>query len=418
MSDALDVYLDGVLTGTLVRGLDGLVSFDYVNHARRTPLSLSMPIGQEHHGPAVVMPWLDDLLPDNDDVRARWAAQVGERRVTPFNLLRHFGADCAGAVQIMPSGIPPEAAGTLTPISEVDIAHHIRVLRGDAAAWDFAERGGRWSLGGQQGKFALTRGPGDGWSLPGGRSASTHIIKVGIEGVANSDVAEFVTMRIAASLGLPTAPVEYVPFDGELAVVATRFDRRAASDGDTQRLHQEDLCQALGLWRTMKYQSDGGPSAGDVVGLLRKSLDRRDRHRGVNDFVRVQVFNWLVAGTDAHAKNYALLHIGARTTLAPFYDLVSTAFLWPARELHFSGRLAMKFGGEYRFRKVDGGRYTQAAAALGVDEELLVGTARTYRDRVPDAVATALSDLPGVRPATRAHMLHAIVERLGYARVP
>lgn len=155
MTDALDVYLDGVPTGRLERGIGDQVRFDYTNDSGRTPLSASMPLGQEHHEPAVVMPWLDNLLPDNDDVRARWAAQVGERRVTPFNLLRHFGADCAGAVQILSPGVSPEAAGVLTPIGDADIAHHIRTLRGDAAAWDFAERGGRWSLGGQQGKFAL-----------------------------------------------------------------------------------------------------------------------------------------------------------------------------------------------------------------------------------------------------------------------
>ena len=241
MTEVLDVYLDGVPTGRLERGPDDQVTFDYTDGSRRTPLSASMPLSQGHHGPAVVMPWLDNLLPDNDDVRARWAAQVGERRVTPFNLLRHFGADCAGAVQILPPGTSPESAGVLTPISEGDIARHIRTLRGDAAAWDFAERGGRWSLGGQQGKFAVTRGPDGGWSLPGGRAASTHIIKVGIEGIAGSDMAEFVTMRVASQLDLPVAPVAYLPFDGEPALVATRFDRRASSDGLVQRLHQEDL---------------------------------------------------------------------------------------------------------------------------------------------------------------------------------
>lgn len=147
MTETLDVYLDHDLTGRLTRSRDGQVSFDYFGHPTDTPLSVSMPRSRERHDPDVVMPWLDNLLPDNDDVRARWAAQFGERRATAFNLLRHVGADCAGAVQILPDGEAPGTTGTLTPITDADIAAHIRTLRGDAAAWDFAERGGRWFLG-------------------------------------------------------------------------------------------------------------------------------------------------------------------------------------------------------------------------------------------------------------------------------
>lgn len=419
MTDALDVYLDGVLTGRLVCGPDGRVGFTYLDCSPTVSLSVSVPSAIEVHSPDVVMPWLDNLLPDNDDVRARWAAQFGERRVTPFNLLRHVGADCAGAVQIMPVGQPPDSAGTLAPISEADIASHLRTLRGDAAAWDLAEHGGRWSLGGQQGKFALARDVDGRWLLPGGRSASTHIVKVGVAGLADSDVAEFVTMRAAAFLGLPVPPVDYLVFDGEPALVTTRFDRLVDDMGPTRRIHQEDLCQALGLWRTMKYQADGGPSARTVVDLLQRVLDPRDRDRGVMDFVRALIFNWLMASTDAHAKNYAVLHIGTRVVLAPFYDLMSAAFLWPARELHFEGRLAMKFGGEYRLREVDSGRFQQAATDLGVDKEFLITVARAYRAQLPDAVARALTELPDVvAPDVRTRMLDALANRLLFVRVP
>jgi serine/threonine-protein kinase HipA len=329
-----------------------------------------------------------------------------------------MGADCAGAVQVVPPGRPPDQAGELTPISPAEIGLHIRRLRADAAAWDFPERGGRWSLGGQQGKFALARN-GDGeWLLPSGRAASTHIVKVGVSGVPGSDVAEFVTMRAAALLGLPVPPVAFSVFDGESALVATRFDRIVEAGG-VRRVHQEDLCQALGLWRTMKYQADGGPSAGAVIDFLRRALDRRDREAGLRDFARAQVFHWIVAGTDAHAKNHAVLHTGSLVTLAPFFALLSTAFLWPAREVHFEGRLAMKFGGEYRLRKVDAGRFDHAAAELGVDESWLIAVARLYRDRLPDVVDAALAELPPtVAPVERARLRDAMAARLEWVCVP
>lgn len=169
----------------------------------------------------------------------------------------------------------------------------------------------------------------------------------------------------------------------------------------------------------MTYQSDGGPSVRTVVELLRAVLDVRDRARGVNDFARMQIFNWIVAGTDAHAKNYALLHLGTRVALAPFYDLVSAAFFLPARDLHFEGRLAMKFGGEYRLRKVDLGRFSQLAADVGVDEDFLIATARSYRQELPDAVASVLNDLPpSLNSGIQTRMIDAIIERLAFLNVP
>ncbi|AXE39702.1 type II toxin-antitoxin system HipA family toxin [Acidipropionibacterium virtanenii] len=411
MTDVLDVYLNSRLTGRLNRDTDGSVSFDYVDSTDPTPLSLSMPKGASHHSPDVTMPWLDNLLPDNDEVRRRWATEFGERRATPFNLLRHMGADCAGAVQVVPAGEIPGQDGALTGPSETEIASHIRTLRADDAAWDFEERGGRWSLGGQQGKFALARME-DGWFLPSGRAASTHIVKVGIAAVPDSDIAEFVTMRTAALLGLPVPTVEYAQFGDQAVLVAERFDRLKMNE-DVRRLHQEDLCQAMGLWRSSKYQSDGGPSSSDVVEFLERTLDPRDRDRGIHDFARALVFNWILAGTDAHAKNYALLHLGSRTILAPFYDLISTALLWPAKQVHFEGRLAMKFGGEYRLRRVDLGRCAKAASELRVPEEFLVGITKDYLTRIPDAVATALKDLSdSVADSTRARMQDAMAERL------
>jgi serine/threonine-protein kinase HipA len=419
MTHTLDLYLDGLLAGRLTQGDDGRVLFEYDPDAGPTSLSVSMPRSSLRHGPDAVMPWLDNLLPDNDDVRARWAARFGERRITPFALLKHVGADCAGAVQIMRPGQVPSQDGELVGITVDEIAAQISAVRADAAAWNFAERGGRWSLGGQQGKFALAAGANGEWMLPSGRAASTHIVKVGISGVAHSDVAEFATMRAAALVGLPVAPVEYLKFGDEQALVTTRFDRIPGGDAGARRLHQEDLCQALGLWRTTKYQADGGPSAGSIVAFLRTTLDPRDRHCGVLDFARVQVFNWLVAGTDAHAKNFAVLHVGSRVLLAPFYDLIAAALLWPPREVHFEGRLAMKFGGEYRLRKVDAGRFNQAAAELGVEEDFLIDTARAYRDQLPDALRVALAETPSAVTATlRDRMVDALATRLGQITIP
>lgn len=129
------------------------------------------------------------------------------------------------------------------------------------------------------------------------------------------------------------------------------------------------------------------------------------------------MFNWLVAGTDAHAKNYALLHVGPRTTMAPLYDLMSAALVLPEREVHHQGKLAMKLGGEYRLRGISTRHLVRAGADLGVDADWLQQTATTYAQQLPDAVgaaATGASDL--INPQLRAQFVDAIAHRVGQIR--
>jgi serine/threonine-protein kinase HipA len=395
VADHLDVWLDGRLAGTLERARGGAVTFAYAasyQALRAAPsLSVSIPRQTTSHGPDVTEPWIDNLLPDSDTVRARWAAQFGERRPTAFNLLRHMGADCAGAVQILPPGEEPANGAGRRALAEAEIAGHLRELRRDDASWAFARHGGRFSLGGQQGKFALARAADGTWHQPTGRGASTHIVKIGIGGLPRSDAAELVTMRVARMLGLTTAGVEALWFEDQPAVVVERFDRLAEPGGAVRRLHQEDLCQALGLWRSAKYESDGGPGIGELADLIARAADRRDLTAARETFARAVAFSWVSAGTDAHAKNYALLHVGSRTVLAPLYDLMSAALVLPPDEVWHSGRLAMRLGGEYRLRGIAARHLDRAAQRLGVDagwfRAVAAEQAAGFADAVSDVVA-------------------------------
>lgn len=390
---------------------EAAVSFVYdagYQGERYTPaLSVSMPKSRREHRGDVARRWIDNLLPDNDDVRERWAADFGERRVTAFNLLRHMGQDCAGAVQVMPSGIAPQTTGDGQPIGEADIEARLRALRRDDSAWDFANHGGRWSLGGAQGKFALARRPDGTWVEPTGRAASTHIIKVGIHAFAHGDVAEFVTMRAAALLGIRVARTEITRFGQESAMVSERYDRNVDADGTVTRLHQEDACQALGLSRAVKYESDGGPGVASIAALLARSVDPRDLRASKQLFATALAYNWLIAGTDAHAKNYSLVHIGSRVRLAPLYDLTSAALLLPPDEVQFKSRLAMKLGGHYKLREIQTRHLVQAAAVVGVDQAWMLDTAGRLTTGLPDAVEQALDEASDVLDDSGRHGFHA-----------
>lgn len=122
-----------------------------------------------------------------------------------FGLLRHMGADCAGAVQVLPVGEYPDTAVGQRPIDEQEIEARLRGLRADSATWNIETTGGRWSLGGAQGKFALSRQADGTWSVPTGRAPSTHIFKVGPAVGVDGAIAEHITGRLAGLLGIRAA---------------------------------------------------------------------------------------------------------------------------------------------------------------------------------------------------------------------
>jgi serine/threonine-protein kinase HipA len=152
------------------------------------------------------------------------------------------------------------------------------------------------------------------------------------------------------------------------------------------RLHQEDLCQALGLLPTLKYQNEGGPSPQTIVDLLRAHSSQPQED--VTTFLGALIFNWLIAGTDGHAKNYSLL-LGARgrVRLAPLYDLGS-ALPYPDMDQRRL-KLAMKFGDTYLIRNIAARHVEQFAVTLAIDPQDLLSQARDLAARMPAAIASA-----------------------------
>ena len=421
MSDrgVLDVWVGGIYAGQLHRrDADVDFAYDAQYRAGRTPaLSVSMPKSRVHHSGNVAGRWIDNLLPDNDEVRQRWAAHFGAVRADAFSLLHHTGADCAGAVQIFPTGTSPETETGSDPFDEDMIEKRLRELRRDPAQWNFADHGGRWSLGGAQGKFALAQRSDGSWESPTGRSASTHIFKVGVPSLRNGDVLEYVTMRAADILEIPVATTVLRKFGRETAMVSQRFDRHIDADGNAQRVHQEDMCQALGMSRVLKYESEGGPSVSDISDVMRNAVDPRDLEWSRKLFARALIFNWITVGTDAHAKNYALLHAGSRVRMAPLYDLTGIALNEEPDDAHFRSKLAMKMGGSYRVRDVTTSSLERTATAVGTDASWMLNTADEYITRMPDAVAQAVDEASDVIPRELAERMKGCTsERAGRAR--
>lgn len=404
MVDVLDVWLDGRFAGKIMRGESDLVELlydeDYLADRSATPLSASMPKSARGHGPDVLMPWLSNLLPDAEEVRSRWAAKFDERRTDPFTLLAHMGEDAPGSVQIVPEDTVPADAGNLSPLTERDIARRVRAILDDPDHWvdDTDDDESRFSLGGNQGKFALARID-EQWFEPNGRAPSTHIVKPGMvlkSGHTDDHIqaVEFVTMRAARALDLRAAKVGILDFDGVRAFVTTRFDRRVTADGAVARIHQEDFCQALGVYPSRKYEEDGGPTMADMVQLLNRTSSPSYRGKDHVELADLFIFNLLVAGVDAHAKNHSMLHAGNTTRLAPAYDLISAHGFWAEDRVVFRSSAAVKYGKARKYRQISGRNIARAADVLGMRREVMRDTINAMSSRLDEAFEAAIAEVP------------------------
>ena len=131
-------------------------------------------------------------------------------------------------------------------------------------------------------------------------------------------------------------------------------------------------------------------------------------------FADALIWNWLIAGTDAHAKNYSLLLAGVQARLAPLYDIAS-ALPYGTHERKL--RFAMKIGGDYG---VFPRRNTWPAAArdLGLDSAELLDRVRALADVAPDALADAVNapDVAALDRSLPTRLLELVSQRVAECR--
>jgi serine/threonine-protein kinase HipA len=408
------VLLDEVSVGVLEEGRAGRLSFSYEpgwqDHPAARSLSLSLPYTTRTHTHRPVHAFLSNLLPDRREVLDRWGRQFGVSGRNPFALLTHMGEDCAGACQFVREDRlveVMEGEGSLEPLSEEEVAGALERIRRNLAPWpDTPDRKGMFSLAGSQSKLALARTPA-GWARPTGRVPTTHILKPPTDAnFPGIEVNEHVCLELARVLGIPAAASRVVRFGGEVAMVVTRYDRMEHGDRGIIRVHQEDACQALGLPPARKYQHDQGPGFAELAGLARDHSTDPDGDLG--GLLGAAAFNWVIAGTDAHAKNYSWF-IGHRDgiRLAPLYDLISSLPYYDLEEDDL--RLAMTVGGENRFAEVRARHWAAFARVLDADE----GGVRDYVHALAMDVPPALDTV--IHNAAVAGLASGVLSQVGAA---
>ena len=351
-----------------------------------TPLSVSMPLQSGRHREGVLVPWLEGLLPDRPKTLRQWRRQFQiADEGSPFALLRHVGEDVAGAAQfVRPERLETvlRGQGDLNDLDAGRVAEMLRRAKADLPASTSDGLNGKFSLAGAQAKIALHRTD-SGWSDPSGAVPSTHIAKPAIPGMDDQDLAEAVTLRTAASLGLPSAWCSIEEFADERALVVERYDRITTGDRAWRRVHQEDMCQALAVWPGRKYESQGGPGATTIADLINRTSQRPEEDN--QRFAQALVFNWLTCGTDAHARNYSLLLSGSAVRLAPLYDLNSHL----AYSDGSGNDLSMRMGGTFRAARVTRSHWIRIASALHVPADWIDHELTRQRNGLLEAMATA-----------------------------
>lgn len=232
----------------------------------------------------------------------------------------------------------------------------------------------------------------DGFALPhGSANPTTHILKPEPPRFPGLVANEFFCMRLAAEVGLQAAVVERAEtISGLPYLIVTRYDRDLTRE-PIRRLHQEDLCQALGRLPMEKYQQDGGPSVLEALSLIDDSSTAPARDRP--QLWLALVFNILIGNCDAHGKNYSLLYDSRAPSLAPLYDLVSTATYE-----RLTTRLAMSIDGATHLEEVTPDAWKKLATEAGFPPRFLAQRVKPFVDRVLSAAEDLAIEEPHLDP--------------------
>lgn len=337
MKSLLVAYINKTKVGHLTRLADGSLQFCYdekwLAQSDAYPISLSLPLQIQPHKGDPVANYFENLLPDLTSVRRNLQNRYQTTSTHMFDLLHAIGRDCVGSLSLVPeTEIADSLALTmLEPLSVNCLYDILSAHKHDIPLGMLNELGNfRVTVSGAQEKTTLLKMKNN-WYLPNYTYPSTHILKFPIgfiqQPFATLDMTESVEneyfcIKLAEAMGFKVPRVEILDFDNMKSLAVERFDRVwSTSESMPIRLTQEDMSQALSLPTNLKYQSDGGIGITEIMQLLNGSTNaQKDR----DDFMRFQVFQWLIGATDGHAKKFSIfIEANGAYRLTPFYDIMS-----------------------------------------------------------------------------------------------
>ena len=102
------------------------------------------------------------------------------------------------------------------------------------------------------------------------------------------------------------------------------------------------------------------------------------------------MLNWIIAGTDAHAKNFSMLvGAGARSRLAPLYDMASTLpYDFDPGKL----KMATRIGGKYLRDHILSRHWAKHASEVHLSSAEVLEMGRAMADTLPIALAETVDE--------------------------
>ena len=342
----------------------------------RFPVSLAMPLQSDPFSSELVLPWLMNLLPEGEPLRAMTRA-LGAAPEDALGLIARTGNDLAGALSIAPQ--QPQGEAGYRPIPDADALQRV-ITELPARPFLVGEDGVSMSLAGAQDKLPVALIDGQ-IAVPINGAPSTHILKPDNPRLPGSVQNEALCMVLARRMGLDVAPVTTGMAGERSYLLVSRYDRAGTGD-EVHRLHQEDFCQALARPPAAKYEFNGtgtrGPSIADMFALVRQHMTARD----ITRLLDTVILNIAIGNVDSHAKNYSLLLGPGAPQLAPLYDLMS-GLAWA----NITQNHAQAIGGQRRGRHIYGRHWRRMAEAAGL-------AARGTIQRVERVTTRLLHELP------------------------
>ncbi|WP_073411598.1 HipA domain-containing protein [Flavobacterium johnsoniae] len=129
---------------------------------------------------------------------------------------------------------------------------------------------------------------------------------------------EHLTMRIAEAFGINVVKSSLIRLQsGELSYITKRIDRTDSGE----KIHMLDMFQITEAFD--KYKSS--------MEKIGKALTEYSDNTLLDKvyFLELAIFSFLTGNNDMHLKNFSMINIGDKWTLAPAYDLLNVAIVNP-----------------------------------------------------------------------------------------
>jgi len=164
-----------------------------------------------------------------------------------------------------------------------------------------------------------------------GALGGNYIFKPPSNRFADMPENEHLTMRIAETFGIPVVPSSLIRLaSGEICYITKRIDRT----GNGEKIHMLDMFQITEAFD--KYKSS--------MERVGKALDAYSSNTLLDKtyFFDLTLFSFLTGNNDMHLKNFSMIENPSGWGLAPAYDLLNVAVVFPEDKEELALTLAGK----------------------------------------------------------------------------